>query len=301
MVFFIIQNGGYIMSFVLNSIQDCHEEFMLTCETKNLANRTIEYYQECYQLFSNIVDVESSIDTISNKTIKQFIVWLQKNTNSNANSINARLRGVRTFLNYCYEMEYINKVKVPMLKVDKEQKEPYTKEEIAKLLSLSKNPRFTEYRNYCMVATFIATGIRLNTLINLKVEDIDLETNTIKLTTTKNRKVQYLPMPTKLAVILSRYIKRVNPTTYLFESRQGTQLTDDAIKNAIAKYNRSKGVEKTSIHLFRHTFAKNYLLNGGDVFKLQKMLGHSTLDITKNYVNLYCTDLREDVDSICML
>lgn len=289
------------MSFVLNSIQDCHEEFILTCETKNLANQTIKYYQECYKLFINVVDVESSIDTISNKTIKQFIVWLQKNTECNPNSINARLRGIRTFLNYCYEMEYIGKVKVPMLKVDKEQKEPYSKEEIVKLLALSKNPRFTEYRNYCMVATFIATGIRLNTLINLKVDDIDLETNTIKLTTTKSRKAQYIPMPSKLAVILSKYIRKVKPTTYLFESRLGGQLTADATKNAIGKYNKSKGVEKTSIHLFRHTFAKNYLLNGGDVFKLQKMLGHSTLDITKNYVNLYCTDLRGDVDTICML
>lgn len=289
------------MSFVLNSIQDCYEEFMLNCETKNLSAKTIQYYQECYKLFSNIIDVECSISTINNRTIKQFIVWLQKNTGCNANSINARLRGIRTFLNYCYEMEYINKVKVPMLKVDKQQKEPYTKEEIAKLLTLSKNPRFTEYRNYCIVATLIATGIRLNTLINLQVSDIDLEEGTIKLTTTKSRKVQYIPMPTKLVKILSKYIKKVRPTTYLFTSRAGTQLTDDATKNAVAKYNKSKGVEKTSIHLFRHTFAKNYLLNGGDVFKLQKMLGHSTLDITKNYVNLYCTDLREDIDSVCML
>lgn len=289
------------MSFVLDSIQECYDEFMLNCETKNLASQTIKYYQECYKLFVNVVDVDSSIGTISNKTIKQFIVWLQKNTECNANSINARLRGIRTFLNYCYEMEYINKVKVPMLKVDKEQKEPYTKEEIAKLLTLNRNPRFTEYRNYCIVATFISTGIRLNTLINLKVDDLDFETNTIKLTTTKSRKVQYLPMPTKLAQILSKYIKKVKPNVYVFESRAGVQLTDNATKNAIGKYNKSRGVEKTSIHLFRHTFAKNYLLNGGDVFKLQKMLGHSTLDITKNYVNLYCTDLREDIDTMCML
>lgn len=89
-------------------------------------------------------------------------------------------------------------------------------------------------------------------------------------------------MPTKLAQILSKYIKKVKPNVYVFESRAGVQLTDDATKNAISKYNRSRGVEKTSIHLFRHTFAKNYLLNGVDVFKLQKMLGHFTLDTKKN-------------------
>lgn len=297
----MLRIGGYIMSFVLDSIQDCYEEFILSCETKNLSSRTIQYYQECYRLFSQVVDVEQSVTELNNRTIKRFTLHLQKNTSCNANSINARLRGIRTFLNYCYDMEYISKVKVPMLKTDGEQKEPYTKEEIVKLLTLNKNPSFTEYRNYCIVATFIATGMRLNTLINLKVSDLDFEDFTIKLTTTKNRKVQYIPMPKKLAVILSKYVRKVKPTSYLFTSRTGEQLSDNAVKIAIRKYNRRRGVESTSIHKFRHTFAKNYLMNGGDVFKLQKLLSHSTLDITKNYVNLYCIDLKEDMDSICML
>lgn len=201
----------------------------------------------------------------------------------------------------CYEMEYINKIKVSMLKVDKEQKEPYTREEIAKLLALSKNPSFTEYRNYCMVSTLLATGIRLNTLINLKVGDVNFEESTLRLTTTKNRKAQLIPMPSKLATVLSKYIRKVKPTEYLFTNRSGTQLTPNSVKLAIRSYNRSKGVDKGSIHLFRHTFAKNYLLSGGDVFKLQRLLGHSTLDMTRHYVNLYCTDLKDDIDSICLL
>lgn len=289
------------MSFVLDSIQDCYEEFVLNCQTKNLSKRTLLYYEQSYKMFANVVDVNASITTISNRTIKQYILWQQKNTDTCATSINARLRGIRTFLNYCYEMEYIGKIKVPMLKVDSKQKEPYTREEVVKLLSIGKNPSFTEYRNYCIVSTFIATGMRLNTLINLKVEDISFENNTIRLTTTKSRKMQYIPMPNKLATLLGKYIKRVKPTTYLFTNREGGQLSDNSVKIAVRKYNRARGVEKTSVHLFRHTFAKNYLLNGGDVFKLQRLLGHSTLDITKNYVNLYSTDLQQDVDDICML
>ena len=60
------------MSFVLDSIQDCYEEFILSCGTKNLSSRTIQYYQECYRLFSQVVDVEQSVTELNNRTIKRF-------------------------------------------------------------------------------------------------------------------------------------------------------------------------------------------------------------------------------------
>lgn len=58
------------MSFVLDSIQECYDKFMLNCETKNLATQTTNYYKKCHKLFVNVVGVDSSVGTISNKTIK---------------------------------------------------------------------------------------------------------------------------------------------------------------------------------------------------------------------------------------
>lgn len=63
------------------------------------------------------------------------------------------------------------------------------------------------------------------------------------------------------------------------------------------KYNRKRGVSKTSAHLYRHTFAKRWILNGGDIFRLQKLLGHSNLDIVKEYVNMFGHDLTKDYTS----
>jgi integrase/recombinase XerD len=79
----------------------------------------------------------------------------------------------------------------------------------------------------------------------------------------------------------------------LFVNELGEQMTRNSMQHAITRYNKKRGVNKTSIHAFRHTFAKHYITSGGDAFKLQRLLGHSTLDVTLNYVNLYGKDLKK--------
>ena len=70
------------------------------------------------------------------------------------------------------------------------------------------------------------------------------------------------------------------------------------MRQSIARYNTRRGVRKTSIHLFRHTFARKYLIDcGGDAFTLQKLLGHSTLAMTKHYCAIYDADLTKNYDN----
>lgn len=80
---------------------------------------------------------------------------------------------------------------------------------------------------------------------------------------------------------------------YLFPNKEGYKLTVNALKHAMAKHCELRGVDKTSIHGLRHSFAREWVRGGGDVFKLQKMLGHSTLDMTRKYVRLFDTDLQD--------
>lgn len=64
------------------------------------------------------------------------------------------------------------------------------------------------------------------------------------------------------------------PSEPLFVSEYGNTLTVSALGNAVWAYNHKRGVEKTSVHLFRHTYAKLYIQAGGDPFRLQKLMGH---------------------------
>ena len=134
---------------------------------------------------------------------------------------------------------------------------------------------------------------------NIQNRDVDLGARQIVYRHTKNGKVQVVPLCSQMVSILREYmtIRKGEPAEYLFCNQYGEMLSENALRFAIAHYNRSRGVEKTSIHLFRHTFARKYLVDcGGGAFMLQKLLGHSTLAMTKHYCAIYDADISKNYD-----
>ena len=68
-----------------------------------------------------------------------------------------------------------------------------------------------------------------------------------------------------------------------------------------AHYNKSRGVKSVGVHKFRHTFAKEWILNGGSVVTLSRILGHSHIGITDNYINMLVDDIKRNVDEVDIL
>ena len=166
------------------------------------------------------------------------------------------------------------------------------------LLAKPKTNNWVEYRAWVMVNYFFSTGQRLSSVLNIKVEHLDLANSRVKLIWNKDKIAKWMPLSTALVRVLREYIEvsDLQEQDYLFPEYEGKQLKNRSAEDAIADYNRARGVEKTSIHLFRHTFAKNYIMNGGSPVKLQKLLNHKTMDMTMNYVNLYGNDISSDLD-----
>ena len=121
---------------------------------------------------------------------------------------------------------------------------------------------------------------------------------------TKSRRQRYIPISRSLNKTLMEYLdvrKAENVKEFLFCNEFGQYLPRTTLQMAITKYCLTRGVTKYSLHLFRHTFANMWILNQGDIFSLQKILGHSSLKQVQHYANLAMDDVKRNFDSFCAL
>ena len=269
-------------------------EFLKHCRIKNLRPRTITYYEEDINYFHAQIPARY-VDEITQERFEDFIIG-ELDKGKKVTSLNSRIRGLRVFFSFCAEREYMKPIAPKLMKADEEIKEPYTEAELKRLLKKPDSNRWTEWRTWAAINYLISTGNRASTVINLRISDINFEEMTIHLRYVKNRRQQIVPLSPALKEVLTEYLKTWEWTEddYLFPSYEGTELSIRSFQGAVRRYNISRGVTKTSIHLFRHTFAKNFILAGGGMIQLQALLGHSTMDMTRHYVNLYGLDLQRD-------
>ena len=288
----------------LSSLKEGKEEFIADCKIRNLAKGTISIYEEDFNYFikypnENYPELDIQND-LNKDIVTEFVIEMQEN-GLKTSTINIRLRSIRCALYYFMKNGYINnEFKIEQIKEEKGIPELYTKAEIQKLLKKPnlKTCTFAEYRTWAVINFFVATGVRRRSLINVKIQDLDFENDLIYIRVTKNRKTLVLPMGKTLKKVLLEYLRYRSgeDNDYLFCNLEGKQLTKDALNNIIKKYNLKRGVKKTGVHLFRHYFAKEYIQNGGNALKLQKLLGHSSLEQTQRYVDLFGQDLQVDFD-----
>lgn len=251
--------------------------------------------------FDFIGDTNQPLESLTEMTVDNYILHL-KSGKINDTTINIHLRAVRAFLYWCMERGYMERFAINMVRADTPVKEPYSPAELNLLL---KKPdmthcSFSEYRNWVMVNFLLGTGCRVSTLVNLHIEDIDLAAGTAKFRHMKARNAQIMPLSRNLVKVLEEYLTCLESDSegFLFVSSYGDNMSVSSAQTAIRDYNHSRGVDKTSIHLFRHTYAKLYIQAGGDPFRLQRLLGHSDLTMTRRYVALYADDLKANYDSL---
>lgn len=280
------------------TFQKAEADFLKRCKLKNLRQQTLQYYTEDLNYFRNALSVKY-IDEITQQAYDDFI-FHELEAGKKTISLNTRIRGLRVFFKFCAEREYIKPIEAKLMKVDEEIKEPYTSNELKKLLERPKTDRWAQWRTWAAVNYLVSTGNRASTVISLKIEDLDFDALTIRLRQVKNRHQQIVPMSPALKEILMDYLRTWTwtQTDYLFPSYEGGQLNLRSFQSSISRYNLSRGVSKTSVHLFRHSFAKGFILAGGGMVQLQALLGHSTMDMTRHYVNLYGLDLQRDYERL---
>jgi len=216
-------------------------------------------------------------------------------------TINKRIRSVKSFLAWAYSEEYIAKdLAKQFKKIKQPQKiiQTFDLDVVKEWLDGFDLDTFTGHRNHTIISTLLDCGLRISELTGLKARDIELK-ECYLIVMGKGSKQRIVPFSLELRKRLIKYLRHREKSGqdakegYLFPNIEGGRLSPVTIGHTITETGRKAGLtgEKISCHTFRHTFAKNYIVNGGDVFSLQKILGHTSLAMVRHYTNLDNTDV----------
>jgi integrase/recombinase XerD len=264
------------------------QEFINDCKSRGLSKATINVYEININYLIDYLDSQKmDLKNVSTKVIQDYKSYLVNNTNRNNTSINTTLRHIKVFLDWTYENGYTDLITIKYLKVQQKAKEIYTDEQI-KILLRKPNMNecsYADFRTWAIINLFVSTGIRRSSLLNIKLEDINWKDNIIKLNHTKNKQVHYVSMSTQLSKVIKEWLKyRVDGSDYLFTGQTGKQLSPLTVSSSVLQYNRSRDVDITSVHAFRHYYAQKLVSTGIDIYTISKLLGHSNIQITQNYL-----------------
>ena len=286
-------------------LMEAWEEYIEFKTARNLSAATIKSYEETFIQFITFFDFNE--DTTTDEITQQMLYkWMNtlKTKGVKHTSINHYLRDIRAFLYWCMDEDrgYITPAfKVQLMSGQEEPLKLFSEEELkALLVKPRKSDGFTEWRTWAIVNWVLGTGNRASSICNVKITDVNYANKEIYINVTKNKKPQVIPLSSSLEIVLKEYCRiwrrAADIDGYLFCNIGEEKLTTNALRQAFGRYCKERGVSRTNIHGLRHNFAKGWVQNNGNMFALQKILGHSTLDMTRRYVKIFSEDLKEDFD-----
>jgi site-specific recombinase XerD len=277
------------------SLREAFDDFVADKQYQGVSPATISFYSRNWKHFvrdTGVVDVAD----LSPGVIRG---WLLTHQGVTPTTLATYDRSLRVTLNWFEKHGYV--VESPM-KVLPKRRTPRTTvdtftlteaQAIIKQAKAGRHPR----RDVALATLLLDTGLRIGEAIGLRLEDLDWVESYLQVTGKTGPRV--VPFGRRAKAALKLYVDRerraASPRVRkLFLTRSGQPLSVDAGCQQVSKIVRGAGaaVRKAGPHTFRHTFAVEFIRAGGDAFTLQRLLGHSTLDMTRRYVHLADTDLR---------
>lgn len=281
------------------------EMYLDDCKNRNLREGTIKHYKQTYTQLFKFFNPDMLISDLNQNMYNNYILYLQEHLDNDI-SINSYLRDLITTLHFLMNNGEIKPFKMRTIKADKSAVETYSDEELKVLLQKPnmKKCTFLEYESWVISCLLFSCGIRQHSLMELKIKDIDTDNYLLNVRVTKSRKPLLIPINQSMINILKEFLRQRQPKNkddWLFCNAFGQKLLKSTCYNMLSRYNKSRGIQTTGLHRYRHTFAKQWILNGGNVVTLSRILGHSSLSITQNYINLLVSDVAKQVDEINLL
>ncbi|MFC1982337.1 tyrosine-type recombinase/integrase [Chloroflexota bacterium] len=262
--------------------------------------KTISWYSEMLNGFTSFLESQCKQTVLSDfgiDRVREFIVHEQERGVS-PYTVQGKVRSLKAFSSWLSSEGYTSENLLYDLKLPKVPAmliRPLASDEIDKLINYQSPLTAIGCRDIAILILMLDAGIRLSELCGLHFEDAHVEEGYLKVMG-KGSKERIVPIGATAQKMLWRYIIHFRPEpiskadNYLFLTLDGKPLKPNAVKLLINRWGKKAGVPRFHAHLCRHTFATNYLVhNCGDVFRLQQILGHTSLEMVRRYVHYAST------------
>ena len=300
------------------SISEAIQAFLFAKEIEGFSPNTIRNYRLTLARFRRFFDgLDPQIRDISTQDIRAFLHQLQTKAPTSTSEIPQKrkplspksIRNIHATLSSLWEWaieedlvqkNVVRAVKAPNPKLPTIK--PFEERDLRALLRQAGQGSTPEirYRDRAIIMFLLDTGVRASELCNLRLSNVDLKQGSA-IVRGKGRldqgvgRQRMVFLGGRVQRALHRYLlerKAEEPEEWLFTTKNGRQLTRNVLGRHLHRMGERINVLPCNPHRFRHTFAIFYLRNGGDVFTLQRLLGHSSLDMVQRYLSIAQADVE---------
>lgn len=279
----------------------------LTVE-RNLSPRTVKAYSHDLKNFQSFLEKKYNspppLSKITTEMLRDYFAELHLDRGYKGTSLARKVSSLRSFFRFAIEQNYIKinpMTPIRNPKLPKRLPTYLTPEELKRLLTAPGNKKWLEMRDRAILVLLAMTGIRLQELVDLDVDSVDLKNQTLRVFG-KGRKERIIPLNDVAVMVLKDYLN-VRPIVQdkaLFINRNGKRLIGRTIEKKVKKYALLSGLptKKISPHKLRHTFATLLYHNEVNLLEIQALLGHSSITSTQIYTHTDTRRLREAVEKL---
>jgi site-specific recombinase XerD len=292
-----------------NSLKHLLDMYRLSNEVEGKSPKTVGWYNEMLRLFTRYLVTKpaaSNIEAFSIDLVKDYILYLrqkrrfkghpytpEQDSRLSVKTIQCHVRALKAFSSWLYSEGYTTENRLRNLKLPKAPVtmiEPLTPDEINNIITSINKTYSSGARNHAIFVTLLDTGLRASEAVGITLGNLNLDDGFVKVMG-KGAKERIVPVGKHVRMVLFSYIEKTRPQVAssacdnLFLSSTGKPITANTLKLVFSRLARTSGVKRLHAHLCRHTFATNYLLNGGDIFSLKEILGHTTFEMVNHYLH----------------
>ena len=282
----------------LCSLDKAIEEFLIEQKIRGNSEKTLQYYGYIFKKFKGFCSVRL-VSEISLPLCKSYLLYLMDCGISSV-SVQSYIRGFRAFLSWLYISGYHSEnlcVNFRLPKAHRSVVNVLTKSEIDLLLSQFDISTFHGLRNRCICLLMLGSGMRCGEVSSLLYENLHLDEKYL-IADGKCDKERIVPLSSETVSYIRQFVSIRPRCKKLFCTVEGAEISNDTIKDFFRDLKTISGLERIYPHLLRHTFATSYLENGGNIYNLQSILGHTSLEMVKRYLHSSRYAVLKDFDSL---